>query len=79
MREDYCKLIVGKGNPHKEAEMNIRGHERSHNRRKKDAKENGKGNKSSQEVLDKDIVELKASIDAIIMLLEKCEKGQSYG
>ena len=59
--------------------MTIRGHERSHNRRKKDAKENGKGKKMSQEVLDKDITELKASIDAIIMLLEDCERGKRYG
>ena len=79
MREDYCKLTVGKGSPHKEAEMNIRGHERSHKRRKKYAKENGKGNKMSQEVLEKGIVELKTSSDAIIMLLEDYERGQRYG
>ena len=79
MREDYCKLTVGKGIPHKEAEMNVMGHERSHNKRKKDAKENGKGKKMSQDVLDKNISKLKASIDTIIMLLEDCERGQRYG
>ena len=79
MREDYCKLTVGKGSPHKEANMTIRGHEIGHNRRKKYAKENGKEKKMSQEVLDKDIAEFKASIDAIIMLLEDYERGQRYG
>ena len=59
--------------------MTIRGHEKIHNRRKKDAKENGKGKKMSQEVIDKDIAELKASIDAIIMLLKDFERGQRYG
>jgi hypothetical protein len=79
MGEDYCKLTVGKGSPHKEAKMTIRGHEKSHNRRKKDAKDNGKGKKMSQEVLDKEMAVLKASVDAIIMLLEDCERGQRYG
>ena len=78
MREDYCKFTMGKWSSHKEAEMTIRGHERNY-KRKKDAKENGKGKKMSQEALDKDIAELKASIDAIIMLLEDCERGQRYG
>ena len=79
MREDYCKLTMRKGSPHEEAKMTIRGHERSHNKRKKDAKENGKGKKMSQEVFDREIAELKASVDAIIVLLEKSMKDQSYG
>ena len=79
MREDYCTLTVGKGSPHKEPEMTIISHERRHNKRNKDAKENGKGKKMSQEVLNKDIAKLKASIVAIIMLLEECERGQRYG
>jgi len=56
-----------------------RGSKRSHNKRKKDAKEDGKGEEMSQEIIDRYIVELKASVDAIIKLLEKCEKDQSYG
>ena len=54
------------------------GSKRSHNRREKYAKENGKGKEKSQEVFDREITELKAIIDAIIMLLEKCEKSQNY-
>ena len=37
-----------------------RGSERSHNKIKKDAKENGKGKEISQEVFDREIAELKA-------------------
>ena len=56
-----------------------RGSERSHNRRKKGAKENGKGKGMSQEVFDREIAELKASVDAIIVFLEKSMKDQIYG
>ena len=56
-----------------------RGSKRSHKRRKKGAKENGRGKGMSQEVFDREIAELKASVNAIIVLLEKSMKDQSYG
>ena len=56
-----------------------RSSKRSHNRRNKGAKENGKGKEMSQEVFDREISELKVSVDAIIVLLEKSMKDQSYG
>ena len=33
----------------------------------------------TQEVFDREITELKAIMDAIIVLLEKCEEDQRYG
>lgn len=56
-----------------------RGSERSHNKRKKGAKENGRGKGMSQEVFDREVAELKESVNAIIVLLEKSMKDQNYG
>ena len=56
-----------------------RGSERSHNRRKKGSKENDRGKGMSQEVFDREIAELKEIVDAIIVMLEKSMKDQSYG
>jgi hypothetical protein len=59
--------------------MTIESHDKGSHKKKGDARENGKEKKMSQEELDQEIVEMKASINALMMLLEECEKDQWYG
>jgi hypothetical protein len=69
---------VGKESPQEEEKMTIDSHERSHNRRKKDAKADGRL-KISQEDFDREMVELKEKLSMIENLLDECEKDQWYG
>jgi hypothetical protein len=58
MEEACCSSQVGKESPHEEEMMTIDSHERSHKKRKKDAKADGKL-KMSQEDFDREMNELK--------------------
>jgi hypothetical protein len=83
MGKACCNSRVGKEIPQKEEKMTIKSHgedsNRSNNKRKVNAKENGRETKMSQEEFDKEMVELKKELSILIMLLEEYEEDQRYG
>jgi hypothetical protein len=67
---------VGKESPHKkERKMTYDSHEGSHN---KDTKANGIQG-MSQKDFDKELVDIKESVNALMKFLEEHEKDQLYG